>query len=417
MSQARSEDPGSQRVVDSEPERARRTLSGGVLVFRWVAYAWMTVLNLVHAETLTRPALAWIGIAAAGLWTLWLTATQAEPRAQERRVVLWFDLALSAGLILISGLVVGQKTLSGPRLNYATAYPLSTALMWGAAYGLRGAVEITILLGIALVFSRTLNGISFNEKSQVLSLLNGVVNYLLAGGAAGVVSRHLDRSQVQLRSAIDQAIRERERAARLAERESLGRAIHDSVLQTLALVHKRGVELGREASVPGTDVLSLAQMASDQEQTLRALILREPEEPPIGAASLRDALEEAGRQVSAVPVTVSAVGPIWLPRREVEEIRAAVRQALENVVEHAEAHRAAVFAEIDNAWVIVSVRDDGLGFVYNEDRLHAEGKAGMLKSMKGRIEELGGRMRVLSAPGVGTEVEFRIPASIEEVTR
>src|SRR6266511_6446344 len=283
--------------------------------------------------------------------------------------------------------------------------------MWGAAYGIRGALEITVLLGTALVFSRPINRISLTQKTQVLSLLNGVVNFLLAGGAAGVVSRHLDRSQVQLRSVIDQAIRERERAARLAERESLGRAIHDSVLQTLALVHKRGVELGRAASVPGTDVLKLADMAGDQERALRALILREPEEPPIGTASLRDALEEAGRVISAVSVTVSAVGPIWLPRREIEEIGAAVRQALENVVEHDEAHRADVFAEIDNAWVIVSVRDDGQGFVYNEQRLQAEGKAGMLKSMKGRIEELGGRMRVLSAPGVGTEVEFRIPAA------
>ena len=232
-----------------------------------------------------------------------------------------------------------------------------------------------------------------------------------------MVSRHLDRSQVQLRSAIDQAIRERERDAGLAERESFGRTIHDSVLQTLALVHKRGVELGSAASVPGTDVLRLAEMAGDQEQALRALILREPEEPPMGTASLRDALEETGREVSAVPVTVSAVGPIWLPRRTVEEIRAAVRQALENVAEHAEAHRAAVFAEIDNPWGIVSVRDDGQGLVYSEERLQAEGRAGMLKSMKGRIEELGGRMRVLSAPGAGKEVEFRIPARIEEVSR
>jgi signal transduction histidine kinase len=60
--------------------------------------------------------------------------------------------------------------------------------------------------------------------------------------------------------------------------------------------------------------------------------------------------------------------------------------------------------------VVLSIRDDGRGFEYDEDGMRAAGKVGMLHSMKGRVEEMGGRMRVESTPGAGTEVEFRVPA-------
>jgi signal transduction histidine kinase len=53
-----------------------------------------------------------------------------------------------------------------------------------------------------------------------------------------------------------------------------------------------------------------------------------------------------------------------------------------------------------------------MGFQYDEERLAREGKMGMLRSMKGRIEAIGGGMRVLSAPGSGTEIEFRVPFSM-----
>ena len=111
-------------------------------------------------------------------------------------------------------------------------------------------------------------------------------------------------------------------------------------------------------------------------------------------------------------VSVSAVGPIWLPQADVERLMGAVRQALDNVAEHSGANRAAIFSEIEDGWVTVSIRDNGQGFLYNEEQLRAEHKAGMLGSMKGRIEDIGGKMRVHTAPGAGTEVEFRVPVRI-----
>ena len=109
-------------------------------------------------------------------------------------------------------------------------------------------------------------------------------------------------------------------------------------------------------------------------------------------------------------MTVGATGALWLPARHVEELTAAVRQALDNVVKHAGATRAAVFAEEDARAVVVTVRDAGRGFTYDERRLLAEGKIGLAKSVKGRVEQLGGTMAVTSRPGAGTEVELRVPA-------
>jgi signal transduction histidine kinase len=110
-----------------------------------------------------------------------------------------------------------------------------------------------------------------------------------------------------------------------------------------------------------------------------------------------------------VTVTVGATGPIPLPVGHVGELAAAVRQALDNVVEHAGATRASVFADCDQGEVVVTVRDDGRGFDYDQAALQASGKIGLLKSIKGRVEQLGGALRVDSRPGAGTEIELRVP--------
>jgi signal transduction histidine kinase len=391
----------------TEPERARRTLAAGILVFRWGALAWMFVLALTGGP-FERPGLLWATLGVAALWTVRLTFVRGPLSAADR----WADLGISIGLIVMSALLVGEGEVSGPRPFVATMYPASAALTWGAERGPGPGVIVGAVLAAALLASRPLNGLPLDEldANQIQQVANGMIYMLLAGGATGVISRLLDRSSAELRAATKQAIRERERAARYAERESLAREIHDSVLQALALVHKRGRELGARGSVQPDEVLALAQTAGDQERALRELLLREPEPAPGGGtASLRDALEAAAREVHGVPVTVSAVGPIWLPGGIVAEIVAAVGQALANVEAHAKASRATVFAEAAEGWISVNVRDDGVGFVMDPEKLRADGRGGILKSVMGRITDLGGDVRITTAPGEGTELELRVP--------
>ena len=403
----------SSRVDDAIPVEApgHRGLWLGILAYRWAAYAWMVLLAFLSRANLQRPLLAWTAIVVAGAWSAWLTAT----RGWERAAVRWVDLGLSTGLILVSGLAMNEGGVVRGLPFFATSYPVSAAMTVGAASGVSAGVWSGIVLGIALVLSRRLNGIPFGElrAEHWIAIGNGAAYYLSAGGAVGLVNRLMSRSAADLRRASDEAARERDRAVRLAERESLGREIHDSVLQALAVVTKRGRELSAQPVVPGDEVRGLADLANQQERALRALIQRPPDEPPDGTVALRTILEAAAFGIRDVPVSVTTVDPIWLPSSAVDELSAAVRQALDNVARHSQASSATVFAEPDNGDIVITVRDDGAGFVYDEARLRQEGKLGLLGSMKGRIEDLGGSMQVDSAPGRGTEVEFRLPGVTE----
>jgi signal transduction histidine kinase len=399
---------GTSTRNSSEAERGRAVLSLGILAFRWVSLGWMVVLALTAGE-LRRPGLAWGVIGGLVVWTGWLTVARPVPSW----AVLAADLGLAAGLNLVAGVVMPAGTV-GERPYFAAGYPVAAAVTWGAARGVGGGVAAGLVLGASLVAGQLANGIDLagEEPAVLLDLAGGTLNFMLAGGAVGLVARLLERSAGQLRQATEETIRARERAARLAERESLARQIHDSVLQALALVHKQGRELAGGGPVPPDQVAGLAEMAAGQERALRALILRDPADDatPAGAASLRAALEALAGAERSLPVTVGTTGALWLPAGHVEELTAAVRQAVDNVVEHAGASRVALFAEEDAGEVVVTVRDDGRGFAYDERRLLAEGKIGLAKSVKGRVEQLGGSMLVTSRPGAGTEIELRVPA-------
>ncbi|MDQ3645582.1 MAG: hypothetical protein M3345_01450 [Actinomycetota bacterium] len=397
-------DPSSETVR----ERFARPLERGVLVFRWVWLVWLTAVAGFGSEAFSRPWLAWTSIAVAGAWTTWLTV--GAHRWDER--VLGMDLGICAWMIVASAIVVPDGALLSSRPFFAAGYPMSAALLWGVARGPWAGAIAAVVLGVAQLASRPLNGVALSglTAAQSVGLTGAVLNYLVAGVAVGLVSRLLTRSEEKVQTATEELVGERERAARLAERESLARQIHDSVLQALALVHKRGRELAARDRIPPDEVAQLSEIAGRQEVELRRLILREPQGAPTGSVSLRDALERVGRDLEGVPVTVSTVGAIWIEAHDAQEIAAATKQALENVRQHAGASRASVFAEHDASGLSVSIRDDGRGFVYDEGRLRADDKAGILKSMKGRIEDLGGTMSVDSEPGRGTEIEFRLPA-------
>lgn len=386
-----------------ESERARATLPLGVLAFRWAALAWMGALAATSSD-FRRPALAWLAFGAAVAWTAIVsTRVLREPD----RATLAFDLGLSLALIVISGLVVPEGGVVQGRPFFATAYPAAAVLSWAVARGLVAGLAAGAAAGAALILSRPANGVPLGDltTAQWQTLANGIVTYALAGGAVGLVSRLIDRARTDLQVALAERMRETQRAARLAERDALGRQIHDSVLQSLAMVHKKGKELAQHGPVDANEVARLADLAGAQEQALRSLIVRADVEPPQGTASLRDHLEALGLSFAGtIPVTVSSAGAAYLPRHTVDEIVAAAKQAVDNAVEHAgPAARVTVFVDDRDGATEVTVRDDGAGF----DIAHAGGYG--LRSMRGRIEDIGGTFTITSAPGRGTEIEMKVP--------
>ena len=114
---------------------------------------------------------------------------------------------------------------------------------------------------------------------------------------------------------------------------------------------------------------------------------------------------------------VAVVEPAWRDRLVAvllaaaagTELAAAVQACVDNVRQHA-GGPAWVLVEDEPDAVTVSVRDDGPGL--EPDRLaqaEREGRLGVARSVKGRVADLGGTVRVDSAPGQGTEVELRVP--------
>jgi signal transduction histidine kinase len=382
----------------------------GILAYRWVALTWMVAQALIVWTDFRSPYIAAIALLVTVAWNAWFTLTRAWERPLERGI----DLGLAFALLAISGFVMDEGTAGHGSPFFATAYPAAAALTVGAGSGVGAGLGAGAALSVALLLSRLANHISLRELTpdDWINLVNGAIYFLAAGGAAGVVSRVLARAEVERGRAVSEAAVARERAVRIAEREALGREIHDSVLQALALVGKRGRELASSPIVPPAEVRALVELAIEQERELRALLGETPEEPPPGTVALRTVLRAAAFGIEGVSFTVNAAGTCWMPAQGVEALSGAVRQALDNVIRHARASSVTVFAEEHDGDILVSVRDDGLGFQYDEERLAREGKMGMLRSMKGRIEAMGGRMRVLSAPGRGTEIEFRVPLSV-----
>jgi len=388
-------------------EPGRRGLFVGILAYRWATLAWMTALALISRDRLARGGLALVVLALVIVWNAAFTMRKGWERPSWR----WVDLGLSVALLPFAGYVMEEGGAAGGVPFFATSYPATSALTIGAGGTPATGLAAGLALSIGLVASRPVNGIGLDEldSAQWANLVNGIVYFVAAGGAAGVVSRSLARTAAERDRAVEEAARERERAARLAERDAIGREIHDSVLQSLAVVAKQGRELASRETVAPEQIRDLLEVAVEQEHALRDLLSHPPEEVPPGAVSLRTALSAAAFGVRDVPVTVSTTSGAWMPAGEVDEVVAAVRQALENAARHAHASRVTIFAEALDGAVVVSIRDDGVGFEFDEARLAREGKLGLLRSMRGRAEALGGSMDVRTAPGHGTEIEFRFP--------
>jgi len=187
---------------------------------------------------------------------------------------------------------------------------------------------------------------------------------------------------------------ERAERIRSQERAELAAHLHDSVLQTLALVQRRADE-PRE----------VAALARRQERELRAWLNRGAMPGP--PRTLAGALEAAAVEVEethGTPVEVVAVGDRPLDARG-EAVVAAAREALVNAAKFAGggAGPISVYAEVVGERVQVFVRDRGPGF---EPAAVPEDRRGVRESIVGRMARHGGRAIVHTAPGAGTEVEL-----------
>jgi signal transduction histidine kinase/phage shock protein PspC (stress-responsive transcriptional regulator) len=186
-----------------------------------------------------------------------------------------------------------------------------------------------------------------------------------------------------------------ERAARIRsqERADIAAHLHDSVLQTLALI-QRNAESPRE----------VARLARGQERELRTLLYGERTAGGQLAADLRRTAADV-EDGYAVAVDTVMVGDAALDD-DLSALVAATREALVNAAKHSKSTTISLYAEVEPEAVHVFVKDRGVGF--DPDDI-ADDRQGLRGSIRGRMERHGGTVEIISKPGEGTEVRLGLP--------
>ena len=363
--------------VDSQLFRA-------LAVLRLITLLFACGINAFRLDDFDRYGWTVVVLAAMVVWTAvvsWLYA------AHRGAGVFIADLLVTLALLRTTPFIATDAMME-EHVSTLTSYWVSVVVLaWAVRWGVAGGLVASVAMSVADVTMRPV---------VTASTIGNVFLLVLAALTIGYVATSLRASA-----------RERERAERRAaaagERERLARAVHDGVLQVLALMQRRGAERDGELA-------ELGRLAGEQESALRGLIQTSTADvsPSQGRADLVAAL---GGLASA-SVTVATPGrPIDLTRAFVETVVAVVRACLANVTAHVgEDAPAWVLLESDGEAIVVSVRDEGPGIADGRlDEAAAAGRLGVDRSIRGRIAELDGRADLRTAPGEGTEWEFTIP--------
>ncbi|KUI29490.1 ATP-binding protein [Mycobacterium sp. IS-1742] len=356
-------------------------------VFRLLSWLYALGFQLAVNDDLVRRGVAWTLFAAL---TAWSGACAVAYLRGFGRTPAWVaaEVGVVAALMLSTALVADDQWVadnqSWPTTLWATNAVISAAILRGPVAGM--VTGLVVMAAYALLKGHVTINV-FRNATIVIELAVGLV--------VGMAAQTARRAHADL-----------ERATRLAaaleERERLSRHVHDGAIQVLALVARRGREIGGETA-------ELAELAGEQERALRRLV----SDPDTADAS--GALSDVGallRRHASDLVSVSLPpDPVLLDSDVAAELCAAAVNALDNVTAHAgPSARAYVLVEDLGDAVTVSVRDDGVGIA--EGRLAeaaAEGRMGVAKSIVGRMKSLGGVAELYTEPGHGTEWELTVP--------
>ena len=189
---------------------------------------------------------------------------------------------------------------------------------------------------------------------------------------------------------------ERRERIRQEERAEMAAHLHDSVLQTLALIQR------------SDDPARMSILARHQETELRDWLYGNS--PVEGGDLLSTALKDAARKVEAdhqVPVDVVVVGDHVL-NESTRALLGAANEAMVNAAKHSGTERISLYFEAEDGSLAIYVTDRGAGF---EQTGIAVDRRGISESIKARVERAGGEAHIDSEPGEGTEVMLRMPVA------
>lgn len=324
------------RSATSRPDNGM-LISGGLLV---VGLLWLFVSGGVVPGALFWPMI----IGGVGIIVIWLQVDERVTLRNTGQHTLWARITRGGGTMSIVRLV-GGLVLVGAGISWTLATQIGLAQLPGVL----GASAL-LLAGLFIV-------------------------------AAPWLYQHRNR--------IRRADAERHRAEARAD---MAAHLHDSVLQTLALIQRQA-----------DDSATVAQLARRQERELRTWLYGETTR----ASSLRSALQEIATDVESrfpVDVELVCVGDATVDDR-VEAVILATGEAVTNAAKHSGASRVDVYAEAEDGHLEVFIRDRGRGF--DPDKV-PDGRMGVRESVRARMERYGGNATIRSELGEGTEVKLEM---------
>ena len=243
-----------------------------------------------------------------------------------------------------------------------------------------GAVLILAGMAVFLAASTSLEGVGNVLLAMIVALVGAA---LLAGPWIWGMGRQL--------------VEERSSRVRSEERAEMAAHLHDSVLQTLALIQRSKSQ--RE----------MTSLARTQERELRAWLYGRA--PELAGVRLRDAVDSmAGRIERQHQVSVEAVvvGDAEMDER-LRGLVNACAEAVANAAVHSGSTAISVYVEVEEDAVTAFVRDQGSGF---DPAVVPADRRGIADSIVGRMERHGGTATVHSQPGTGTEVVLKLPRRV-----
>ncbi|MEV4317515.1 PspC domain-containing protein [Actinocrispum sp. NPDC049592] len=399
--------PEIQRLYRRRNGRTVAGIAGGLADHLGVDVLWVRLVFAAAAIA------GGAGVIAYGL--LWAFVRQQDPDVEsapvstrERQQAIGL-IALAVGAALAIGSFGG--TVSGWAAAALVITVVGGAIIWREAdeaqrrkdkdghmfSGAGRSVLVRVLSGVALVITGVVGFLleaAGNLNTPQLFIV--VVLTVLVGVAVITVPWWLRL----MRDLSD----ERRRRIRTEERAEIAAHLHDSVLQTLALIQK-------QADAP-REVLRLAR---GQERQLRTWLYGpsgygRDENVNNGPSLLSEAIEIACGEVEdtfAVKVQQVVVGDCELDEALTAMVQA-TREAAVNAAKHAGVPEVSVYAEVEHDRVNIFVRDRGKGF---DEKAVGEDRHGLADSIRGRMDRNGGSVRLRTAPGEGTEVHLEMPRS------
>lgn len=359
----------------------RRSLLKGALAYRWLTIAWALGVyswevwwrqRSESGENVAHPIVGFVLVAAAVALTAALTALyRIDPDLLLRPFPVLAEIAIGTIMLLADTWVFGS-----------TDHPQTIPSVWVvgavASVAIAGGRRAAVITGAGMGLARYLGLVPIAGLTEsAFRGLSTMVLLAVSGWVIGYMLRRLAETDRYISA--------------YRAREEVARTLHDGVLQTLAVIQRR------------SDDPELVTLARSQEHELREYLFGATSVETDLASALRAAARRAEERYD---LKVQVVAAPDLPAGSddlIHKVSGAVGEALTNAAKHGEALNATVYAEpAEDGSIFVSVKDDGRGF---DTATMVEGE-GVSRSIRGRMDEIGGRVEIDGRPGRGTEVRM-----------